>query len=405
MAGSLASDDLVTQVLHGKQTDFVPVAPSYEGLGALQFHRLELNWRKWWHRLENAHTDLLPVDYDTYLAVELEIHVDVIERCYPRPAWLSVPHNDTPDEIRGYAIARRGEDLFWLSPSGHASWIPPSRAAQQEAEVVERSLPWADYWDRADNRAIQRAAFRPVHQLSPIPRPDDRQADALVHSQRYDVARALVRRYPDSMPLYTNGASPYNSLEGLFGFQPMMYALAEQPDLVHRILENRLPRPSARLLAERKLGLSLMFIEECMASADIISPKMYREFAFPYDQQAIEMYEGLGFRTVLYFSGNLMPLLEDLNRLPFTGIIFEENRKNYGIDLATVRKALPEKVIFGNMDAWFIERASDQELLDEVKRQIDVAGPDRFILSTGSPLTPGTSLDRVKFFCESTRLI
>jgi uroporphyrinogen-III decarboxylase len=57
------------------------------------------------------------------------------------------------------------------------------------------------------------------------------------------------------------------------------------------------------------------------------------------------------------------------------------------------------------MDAWFIERASDQELLDEVKRQIDVAGPDRFILSTGSPLTPGTSLDRVKFFCESTRLI
>lgn len=171
MAGSLASDDLVTQVLHGEQTDFVPVAPSYEGLGPLQFHRLELNWRKWWHHLENAHTDLLPVDYDTYLAVELEVHVDIIERCYPRPAWLSVPHNDTPDEIRGFAIARRGEDLFWLSPSGHASWIPPSRAAQHEAEIVERSLSYADLWDRAEGRAIRPRRLPPRASARPDPQP------------------------------------------------------------------------------------------------------------------------------------------------------------------------------------------------------------------------------------------
>jgi len=405
MSAPLASNDAITRVLNGRRADFVPVAPAYETLGPLQFYRMELNWRKWWDRLDRTGTDLLPIDYETYLQVESEMHAEVIERCYPRPAWLALPRNDIAEDISGYAVVRRGDDLFWLSPSGHESWIPPNREAQHEAEVVQRSVPWADYWDRADSTAIRNAAARPVHRLQPIPEPSPGQARAVAASQRYDLARAIAKRYPGGAPFYTNGTSPYNTLEGTFGFQPMMYALAEQPDLVHHILENRMPRPSARLLAERQLGIGIMFIEECMASADIISPKMYLEFAHRYDRQAIELYESMGFRTVLYFSGNLMPLLPYLNELPFTAIIFEEDRKNYGIDLAQIRRALPEKVLFGNVDAAWLERATDQEVLDEAKRQIEIAGPEKFILSVGSPFTPGTSLDRVRLFCESTRMI
>jgi uroporphyrinogen-III decarboxylase len=131
---------------------------------------------------------------------------------------------------------------------------------------------------------------------------------------------------------------------------------------------------------------------------------MHREFVFPYTKQALQWYEDRGFRTVLYFSGNLMPLLADLDTLPFTAISFEEERKNYGIDLATVRRALPAKVLFGNVDAAFVEKASDDEVVAEVRRQIAVAGEDdRYVLSVGSPFTPGTSLSRVKLFCESTQ--
>jgi hypothetical protein len=405
MPGPLASNDPVTQVLNGERADYVPIAPSYEFLGPLQFHRMELRWRKWWDRLEQAGADILPVDYESYLQVELELYTDILDSVYPRPAWTSVPHHDTPDGLMGHAVVRRGEDLFWLSPGGHVSWIPPNREAEHDASVAQRSLSWADLWDRSSARAVENAGTRPVHDIRPVPEPAEAQAEAITQSRRYDLARALVARYPDQMPLYTHGTSPYNGLEYLFGFQNLMTALIEQPDLVHRILENWLPVKSARLLAERKLGLSLMFVEECMASADILSPKMYLEFAHRYDKPALQLYEDMGFRTVLYFSGNLMPLLPRLNELPFTAIAFEEDRKNYGIGLAAVRRALPDKVLFGNVDAAWLERATDREVLDEVKRQIDVAGPDRFVLSVGSPFTPGTSLDRVRFFCESTRMI
>jgi uroporphyrinogen-III decarboxylase len=101
-----------------------------------------------------------------------------------------------------------------------------------------------------------------------------------------------------------------------------------------------------------------------------------------------------------------MPLLPYLKELPFTALCFEENRKDYGIDLAEVRRTLgPDRVLFGNMDAMLVEQASDEEVLAEVRRQIAVAGRDNFVVSLGSPLTPGTSLDRVRLVCESTRLI
>jgi uroporphyrinogen decarboxylase len=209
------------------------------------------------------------------------------------------------------------------------------------------------------------------------------------------------------MPLYASGSSPYNRLLDLLGFQRMMSALIDEPEAVHAILERTLPRPSTRLAAVRRLGVGIMFVEECLASADLISPRMYDEFVFPYTRDTLQFYEDQGFRTVLYFSGNLMPLLERLRELPFTALSFEEDRKNYGIDLAEVRRVMgADRVLFGNVDAHFLEKASDEEVLSEVRRQIDVAGSDgSFVLSVGSPITPGTPLDRVRLFCESTRLI
>jgi uroporphyrinogen-III decarboxylase len=102
-----------------------------------------------------------------------------------------------------------------------------------------------------------------------------------------------------------------------------------------------------------------------------------------------------------------MPLLEDLKQLPWTALSFEEDRKDYGIDLAEVRRVMgPDRVLYGNVDAPFIEKASDAELLREVERQIEVAGRGGgFVLSPGSPFTPDTRLARVRFFCESTQLL
>ena len=403
MTADARQEDPLHLVLGGRPAPLVPVAPVYENLGALEFHAMQLRWTMWRTRLEEAGTDLLPLDYQTYLEVELAVRTEVLDNWYPPPAWLQLPVNRTPDEIAGCTLARRGEELFWLSPEGAATWIPPDRQRYHEHLIAEKRHPYAGLWERGhhSNRG-SRATAGSEDPVAPAPE----QAQALADSHQYDVARALTHRHPD-LPLYAYANSPYNSLLGAFGFQEMMAALAERPRMAHALLESSLPRPSARLAAARALGVNIMFVEECLASADIISPTMYREFSFPYTKEMLRFYEERGFRTVLYFSGSLMPLLEDLARLPFTALSFEEDRKGYGIDLAEVRRLLgPDRVLFGNLDALFVEEAADDELLAEVRRQIQVAGADgSFVVSLGSPFTPDTALDRVRLVCESTRLI
>ena len=398
--------DALNLVLNRRPAPFVPVATVYEGIGPLEFHWMALRWRKWQDLLDRARADHLPVGYDTYLELELSIHTETIETCYPPPAWLFLPANTTPSEIAGAQVLRRGADLYWASPDGRETWLAPDRIAYHARQASERSLDFAGLWERGHRADRIEDLDRREAPPSTPHEPDDAEVEADLASGRYDLARALLERYPGQLPFYTYDSSPYNSLLGLLGFQGMMAALIEEPERAHRILATKLPRPSTHLAVARELGVHIVFVEECLASADLISPAMYREFVFPYTKQALAFYETRGFRTVLYFSGNLMPLLDDLKQLPFTALAFEEDRKNYGIDLAQVRRSMgPDRVLFGNVDAPFIEHASDEDLLAEVRRQIDTAGPERFVLSAGSPLTPDTSLERVRSFCLSTRLL
>jgi hypothetical protein len=334
--------------------------------------------------------------------LELSIHTEIMDGCYPPPAWLQLPHVSTADDVAGAAVEWRGEDLYWVDADGGAHWLPPDREAYAERFVADKTQSYAHLWEQ--RAGLEEIVVQAEARAAARREPTQEEVAAYLSSGRLDLARRLLARYPNNLPLYVYDSTPYNSLLGTFGFQDMMTAMLEHPDLVHRLLAARAPVLSSGFAAAQELGVGIVFIEECLASADLISPQCYREFSFPYTKQMLAYYEALGFRTVLYFSGNLMPLLSDLNQLPFTGLSFEENRKDYGTDLAEVRRGLPGKVLFGNVDAAWLETATDDEVRAEVRRQVRAAGQEgRYALSVGSPFTPGTSLERVRFFCEATR--
>jgi len=394
--------DPLNRVLNGQPAPFVPVAPSYENLGPLQFRRMELTWQHWRARLLAARTDRLPVDYQAHLDVAFAVHTEILDSCYPPPAWMGLSLLPPPADLAGCAVEQRGEDLYWIAAGGQETWLPPDRVTYHARLAEEKTHSYAHLWEaKLDLDAID--ALEPQSLLS-VNEPTAAEVAAEVASGRYELARRLRTRYHDNLPFYVYTCSPYGGLLGQLGFQGMMYAMSQRPDLVHRLLQQSLPQPSLGFAAARAFGVGLVFMEECLASADLISPQMHLEFAHAYTRPALQFFEDRGFRTVLYFSGNLMPLLPHLNALPFTAISFEENRKDYGIDLAEVRRALPDKVLFGNVDAAWLAFATDDEVMAEVRRQLAVAGRDgRYVLSVGSPFTPETSLSRVRFFCESTQ--
>jgi uroporphyrinogen-III decarboxylase len=59
--------------------------------------------------------------------------------------------------------------------------------------------------------------------------------------------------------------------------------------------------------------------------------------------------------------------------------------------------------VLGNLDAiHLLAEASEEELRAEIARQIEVGrrNRSRFVMSTGSPITPDTPVSRVRLYCD-----
>ena len=61
------------------------------------------------------------------------------------------------------------------------------------------------------------------------------------------------------------------------------------------------------------------------------------------------------------------------------------------------------QVVLGNLDALgLLETGSEADLRTEIERQLAAGRKNgsRFIMSLGSPVTPGTQVERVRLYCD-----
>jgi uroporphyrinogen-III decarboxylase len=206
--------------------------------------------------------------------------------------------------------------------------------------------------------------------------------------------------------LYTGGSAPFWALYDLLGFEGMMTALHDAPKLVFEIMEVSLEATLEYAQAFKDAGGHGIRVEECLVSADMISPRMYERFVLPYEQRLFEQLRVMGLKSILYFCGDVIPRLPALVQLPIDALMVEESKKNFVIDIGQVRAAVgPGLCLLGNIDAYgMVEKATEAELAAEVARQIRVAGGDgAFIVGLGSPLTLTTPPERVDLLIDCVR--
>ena len=82
----------------------------------------------------------------------------------------------------------------------------------------------------------------------------------------------------------------------------------------------------------------------------------------------------------------------------------EESKKGFLIDIEDVVERVNGRcAVLGNLDAIeLLERGSEEELGAEISRQVAAGrrNGSRFIMSLGSPVTPGTTVERVRLYCD-----
>lgn len=137
---------------------------------------------------------------------------------------------------------------------------------------------------------------------------------------------------------------------------------------------------------------------DSLASIDMISPKMYREWAWPYERKvfhALKAYDaGREFASLLHICGNMTPVLEDMAS---TGADLVEI--DYKVSLRTAKEKVGGQVcLIGNLDpSSILLYGTPEKVAEESQKCIDAAGQGgRFILGSGCEVAPFTPQENLK---------
>ena len=109
-------------------------------------------------------------------------------------------------------------------------------------------------------------------------------------------------------------------------------------------------------------------------SGTMISPDLLREIIFPYlAQEAVEI-KKLGVPVFLHTDGDINAIMDDIVQMGFDGI--QAIQPSANMDIAQVKEKYGDCLcLMGNIDIYLLGRGSPEQVVEEVKRVIDIAAP------------------------------
>jgi MtaA/CmuA family methyltransferase len=182
-------------------------------------------------------------------------------------------------------------------------------------------------------------------------------------------------------------------IRGMSNFM-MDLALAERPDQIHRLLDFCRQVSFRYAVAQIEQGAHCTSIGDSPSGPDLISPRAYREFAYPHVKRLVPDLKAKGIRLSYHICGNATPIIEDM--VSTGAAIIEIDQK---ADKAKCKEAAQGRsTLLGPVDPSGVLAHGTPELVrDKCLEALDVLAPGGgFILGPGCALpstTPDENLD------------
>ena len=240
------------------------------------------------------------------------------------------------------------------------------------------------------------AAITPFQSISPKRIAEDGKAD---------LARALIKEHGSQLYPIGYADAPSWYFYELWGFEGMMTLIGGQPELVKRASAHFIMHTLDRVREAEMLGAAGILISECFT--DMISHSAYETLIVPYMRRVVDECRMLGIMVIYNFCGNPTGKLDAILSIGADALAFEESKKDFVINIEELAKYINGTcTLFGNLDAiGVLQDGSEEQLRYAIAEQI-IAGrrnKNRFVVSLGSPVTPATSVERVRLYCELVR--
>jgi uroporphyrinogen decarboxylase len=223
-------------------------------------------------------------------------------------------------------------------------------------------------------------------------------------------ATRLVRRaLGDEVAIRTPGTGPFALASYFVGTQEFLLELGlakagldgSDPAPIHRALDLAADALIAFGKACFDAGSDLLHCGDSLASCDVISPRDYEEWAFPYQRKVIQAWKAYGAKTLLHICGDSTQVL-DLYAETGADIIEIDHK----VDLAYAKGVVGDRTcVIGNVDPVTVLLQGTPERVREASRAcLDAAVPGGgYVLGSGCVVPRITPLANVSEMVQTAR--
>jgi len=249
---------------------------------------------------------------------------------------------------------------------------------------------------------VHAPALKSLDDLDRLRVPDPYKAHPLAENLK--ATRIIAREIGDrAFILGRADQGPFSLASLLLGMQEflMQVALQEETEKLHRLIQFSLEVTYRYALAQMEQGAHITSIGESLAGPDVSSPRVYREYEWPYARQLVERLKAQSIPLSYHICGDTTAIVQDMVE---TGAAVLE--LDYKTDLQTIKAATRGRTtVLGPVDPSGVMAQGTPDLVeDKCQEAIEVLAPGgRFILCPGCGLPATTPHGNVHAMIEAAK--
>ncbi len=203
-------------------------------------------------------------------------------------------------------------------------------------------------------------------------------------SDRLEAVRLLKTRAGGEVPVMGWVEGALAEAADLRGVSRLLTDLADQPEWLEDLLERCAAVEIAFAREQVSAGADIIGLGDALASQ--VSPRMYRQYALPYEQRIFTAVHAMGAVSRLHICGNTTRILADMAQSGADIIDVD-----WMVDLAQAARVFGERAaVCGNFDPVAVMLRGTPQQVTEAVRQGLAQGGARYFSAAGCEIPDGT---------------
>ena len=281
-------------------------------------------------------------------------------------------------------VEKFGYDWALIFPDDYIEWEPFGMEMLEEEDIPvipRKYLP-------ATQKTFNNMVFPDIHKDGRMP-------------FHLEAIRRVREKLDTSKCVGSRVAAPFSSVGLLLGTDALLFNVADNPGFIKDAMDKITDFIIEWGLAQRKAGVDILWVGDCLASGQFISPDTYAEMALPYTEKVVRELKKSGVFLIYHTSERSIEHIKLQCQLSVDAVNLHES-----VDITEIKKMTGhKKCLMGNLNPIGLLRdGSLDEIRKETRKMIEKNKQGGgYIFCTAEGITESTPIENMMAMMEAAR--